>query len=101
MEVPSSRPIHEREVRQNRRADGVPTGEEADCDECLRSKEFAFSPVTGVFERLSFCRQLSVSQCRISIALFASLRLCVGGRVGGSAFIRVGGWPLWNLCAFV
>jgi hypothetical protein len=49
-------------------------------------------------DRLSFCRQEAGSPLRISNQLFASLRLCVGGGAGGSAFSWVGGGICVYLC---
>ena len=43
------------------------------------------------FDRLSFCPNEAEAPNRLSHPPFASLRLCAGGGVGGSAFFRMGG----------
>ena len=51
-------------------------------------------------DRLSFCQQSSASQYRFSIALSASLRLCVGGRSFVSLCFRGCDGLRKNFCVF-
>jgi hypothetical protein len=67
-----------------------PVKRPATTNACVRRRRL-FTGGRRSFDRLSFCLQEALPTFNFNTPFSASLRLCAGGRVGGSALFPVGG----------